>query len=112
MIITKQKPFEVILKELEDVKSVFLVGCGECATDCQTGGEEQVKEMAEKLTAEGKVVTGNVVPEVGCQELDVQREFRAHKDEIEKADSILVMSCGAGVQSVRSATEKQIFPSN
>lgn len=112
MIITKQKAFEAILKELEGAKSVFLVGCGECATACETGGEDQVKEITEKLTAEGKDVTGNVIPEVGCQELDVKKEFRAHKGEIEKADALLVMSCGAGCQAARSGTEKPIFPSN
>ncbi len=112
MIITKQKAFEAILKELEGAKSVFLVGCGECATACETGGEDQVKEMTEKLTAEGKDVTGNVIPEVGCQELDVKKEFRAHKGEIEKADALLIMSCGAGCQAARSGTEKPVFPAN
>jgi ferredoxin len=99
MIVTKPKAFEAILKELEDAKSVFLVGCGDCATVCQTGGEDQVKEMTEKLTTEGKEVTGNVVMETGCHELDVQKEFRAHKDELEKADAVMVMSCGAGTQA-------------
>lgn len=112
MIITKQKPFEVILEELKDAKSVFLVGCGDCATLCETGGEDQVKEMAEKLTAEGKDVTGSVVIEVGCHELDTKKEFRAHKGEVEGADALLVMSCGAGCQSARSATDKPVFPSN
>lgn len=82
MIVTKPKAFEVVLQELEDAKNVFLVGCGDCATLCETGGEEQVKEMAEKLKAEGKEVTGVAVLEVGCHELDAKKEFRAHKDEI------------------------------
>jgi hypothetical protein len=112
MIITKQKAFEAILKELEDAKGVFLVGCGDCATTVQTGGEDQVKEMTEKLTAEGKDVTGNVIMEAGCLELDVKKEFRAHKDELEKADVVLIMSCGAGTQAARSATEKPCFPAN
>jgi len=112
VIITKQKAFEAILKELEDAKSVFLIGCGDCATACQTGGEDQIKEMTEKLTAEGKVVTGGFVPETGCQELDIKKEFRAHKDEVEKADAFLVMSCGAGTQAARNATDKPVFPSN
>ncbi|MBN1290029.1 MAG: methylenetetrahydrofolate reductase C-terminal domain-containing protein [Actinobacteria bacterium] len=112
MIITNQKPFETILKELEDAKSVFLVGCGDCATLCETGGTDQVAEMAEKLKAEGKLITGMIVPDVGCHELDVKKEFRVHKDELEKADALLVMSCGAGCQAARSATDKPIMPSN
>ena len=76
MIVTKQKAFEAILKELGDARSVFLVGCGDCATVAQTGGEDQVKEISEKLTAEGKEVTGNVIMETGCQELDA-RSYRS-----------------------------------
>lgn len=112
MIISRKKPFEAVLKELEDAKSVFLVGCGDCATVCETGGEEQVKEMAEKLSGEGKEVTGSVIMEAGCIELDVKKEFRAHKEEFENADAVLVMSCGAGTQAARSATDKPVFPSN
>ena len=112
MIVTKQKPFEVILKELEDAEKVFLVGCGDCATLCETGGEDQVKEMTEKLQSEGKQVTGNVVLEVACHELDAKKEFRAHKDEIADADALLVMSCGAGCQAARAGLDKPIFPGN
>ena len=112
MIVTKQKPMEAILKELEGYQDIFLVGCGDCSTLCETGGEDQVKEMKEKLEAEGKKITGSTIPEVGCHELDAKKEFRAHKDEVEKAEAVLVMSCGAGCQSTRSAIEKPVFPSN
>ncbi|MBU1672744.1 MAG: methylenetetrahydrofolate reductase C-terminal domain-containing protein [Actinobacteria bacterium] len=112
MIVTRKKPFEAILKELEDAGSVFLIGCADCATVAETGGEDQIKEMTEKLTAEGKEVTGNVIPETGCHELDVKKEFRAHKEEVGRADAILCMSCGAGCQSARDATEKPVYPAN
>jgi ferredoxin len=112
MIITRQKPFEVILEELGDARSVFLVGCGDCATLCETGGEDQVAEMKQSLEAEGKEVPGTVVLEVGCHELDAKKEFRAHKDEIDKADALLVMSCGAGCQAARAVVELPVFPSN
>ncbi|MBU4194662.1 MAG: methylenetetrahydrofolate reductase C-terminal domain-containing protein [Actinobacteria bacterium] len=112
MIITKQKPFEVVLEELTGAKSVFLVGCGDCATLCETGGEDQVKEIAEKLESEGKKGAGSVVLEVGCHELDAKKEFRGHKDELAEADAILVMSCGAGIQAVRAVSDKPVFPSN
>ena len=53
MIITKQKPFEEIMKFLESSAGVFIVGCSECATTCKTGGEEEVKEMEKKLQDKG-----------------------------------------------------------
>ena len=49
MIITRQKPFEEITGYLSSYTTIFIAGCSECATLCQTGGEEQVKEMKEKL---------------------------------------------------------------
>ena len=66
MIISKQKQFKDILKHLADEKKVFLVGCGECSTTCQSGGEPEVLKMKEALEKEGKVVTGWVVPKAPC----------------------------------------------
>ncbi len=97
MIISKQKPFEEILACLTGIERVFLVGCGECATVCQTGGEQQLVEMKEKLEAEGKKVTGSMVGESACHILNMKRELRKHKAEVEDAQALLVMACGAGI---------------
>jgi ferredoxin len=110
MIITTSKPFEEVLKELEGAKSVFIVGCGSCATTCETGGEPQVAEMKAALEAEGKTVTGTLVYEEVCHELNTKRKFRESKDAVEAADGFLVMACGAACQSVREATEKGVHP--
>ena len=110
MIITKSKPFEEVLKELEGQSKVFIVGCGSCATTCETGGEPQVAEMKAKLEAEGKTVTGTVVYEEVCHELNTRRKFRENKEAVEAAEGFLVMCCGAGCQSVREATEKPVHP--
>lgn len=112
MIITRQKPMEEILEMLKDAQTVYLVGCGDCATVCQTGGEFEVNEMTERLTAAGKTVTGSVIPDAGCIELDVARAFRKDKEALSKADAVLVMSCGAGTQSAAAAVDKPVYPSN
>ncbi|MHA1791513.1 MAG: methylenetetrahydrofolate reductase C-terminal domain-containing protein [Promethearchaeota archaeon] len=52
MIVTTKKPIKEILALLKPFKNVFITGCGSCSTVCLTGGETQVKEMAEIL--EGK----------------------------------------------------------
>jgi ferredoxin len=52
MIITKMKPFEEVQAMTEAYEKIFIVGCGTCSTSCQTGGEEQVSEMADT----GKIV--------------------------------------------------------
>ncbi|MFH0877626.1 MAG: 5,10-methylenetetrahydrofolate reductase, partial [Candidatus Omnitrophota bacterium] len=61
MIITKQKNPDEILKLLTGKSKIFIVGCGDCAATCKTGGEEDVQKMAEFLKTNGKTVTGTVV---------------------------------------------------
>jgi hypothetical protein len=110
LIIARKKAFEDILKALENDKSVFVLGCGECATVTETGGEKQALEMKARLEEAGKTVTGVDVAPVTCQELDVKRVLRRNGEAVEKADAFLVLSCGAGVQSVREATTKHVTP--
>ena len=100
MIISQQKPFEEILITLGEKKRVFIIGCSLCATLCQSGGEEQVIEMKERLIAEGKEVSGHVVIEAVCHVLNSKKELSAHKAALKETDVILVMACGAGVQTV------------
>jgi len=102
MIITATKPFEEILKSLEGASKVFIVGCGECSTTCKTGGEREVKGMLETLHKNGKVVTGWVVPNAPCVAAQVAASFAKHIKEIKEADSILSLTCGLGVQSIKN----------
>ncbi len=108
MIISEGKPFEEVLEMLADHDSVFVVGCGECATECQTGGEYEVNEMSKRLTEAGKTVTGSVVPDVTCQVLDVGRLLRKSKEAVGAADAMLVLACGGGAQAVAASTDKPV----
>ena len=40
MIITQKKPLDELLAMLGTAKKIALVGCGNCASACQTGGEK------------------------------------------------------------------------
>ena len=106
MIILEQKPWEEIWKSLEGEEKVFLVGCSLCATTCRVGGEDQLQEMGEKLEKEGKKITGGVVLEAACQALEVKKKFREKKSQVEEADSLLVLACGGGAQSVQENAER------
>ena len=108
MIISEAKPFEDVLEMLADYDSVFVVGCGECATECQTGGEYEVNEMSRVLTEAGKTVTGSVVPDVTCQVLDVGRLLRKNKEAVNNAQAIIVLACGAGAQAVAASVDKPV----
>lgn len=112
MIITKQKPLEEIRKMTEGYKHLFFVGCGQCSTQCQTGGEWEVEELGRILGEEGHQTVGSTVVYAPCHELDTKRHFRKHKEQIARADAVLVMSCGAGVQAAVEATDLPVYPTN
>lgn len=107
MIISKQKPFTEILAALEGCGKVFLVGCAKCATVCKAGGEEELFQMQERLSSEEVEVTGSIVIDEACHMLRAGRDLRGKKEMVEEADAILVMACGAGIQSISGASPKK-----
>ncbi len=107
--ITEQKPLEEIMQCLDRSKSVYLIGCGTCATMLHTGGKSEVLEMKDKLEAAGKKVTGWMVIPTACDEL-TKAALIENAQAIEAADSILVMSCAFGVQTVNFYTDKPAYP--
>lgn len=113
MIITKKRDYKELMENIKDYNSFFLLGCSECSTLCGTGGEPELKEMKESLEKEGKKVTGTFVAKTGCQVLGTRVELKKFKKEIEDADCILVMSCGAGTQTaVELYNDKPVYPVN
>ncbi|MFA5090278.1 MAG: methylenetetrahydrofolate reductase C-terminal domain-containing protein [Candidatus Omnitrophota bacterium] len=101
MIITIQKPASEILEGLKGLKKVFLVGCGECATVCKTGGSDELRKIKEVLEKEGKTVLGSCIPDAPCIASQIKTEWARHIKEIKEAEAVLVLACGLGVQSVK-----------
>ena len=109
MIITKKKPDEEIEEMTKPFGKLFVVGCGTCSTSCQTGGEEQVAEMVEKL---GDKVIGSAMVEEPCDLRINRRDLKKHRDAIKEAEAIVVMSCGVGVQTVGDYSGKIVLPAS
>ena len=110
MIITKQKKLEDILTFLKPHQRIFLVGCGSCATLCQTGGEDEIKEMKKILEKEGFEVTGYTIPDETCHIPLTERKLRENKKDLQKSDAVLVLACGAGVQSLSLSVKQPVYP--
>ncbi|MBI5555774.1 MAG: methylenetetrahydrofolate reductase C-terminal domain-containing protein [Elusimicrobia bacterium] len=104
MIITKRKELNKILEQLKDKRRVFVVGCAACATKCATGGEEQVKVLAGELVKQQKQVTGTLVLDTPCDMRIVKKDL-INNDKARQADSLVLLSCGAGVQSIAQVCE-------
>ena len=110
MILSKQKPWEDILSYLDGESNIFILGCNGCAQSSGTGGPDQVEEMKNKLEGIGKKVTGTSVIDFLCEKALVKSRLRSKIDPLEAADSILVMTCGVGIQAVSAAINKLCHP--
>lgn len=108
MIITEKKPIEEVLEKIKDEKNIVIIGCGRCATSCETGGEKEVFELKEFLQKNGKKVVFTAVPEAACDE----RLLRLELVKIENADCILSMGCGSGTSAINDLTELPVYPTN
>jgi len=107
--VTRQKPFEEVLQSLARSRAVYIIGCGACATMLHTGGKSEVLAMREKLEEAGKKVTGWMVIPTACDQLTEVALVEAG-EAIQAADSILVMSCAFGVQTVGFYADRQVYP--
>ena len=110
MLISEQKPVQEILTYLDGEKSIFLVGCKGCAEGWGSGGEKQVAGMKNSLQEKGKTVTGSVLVDMLCDAALTRLKLRSYKKEIAAADSIMVLTDGAGVQTVAEVVNKTVHP--
>ena len=110
MLLSEQKSFEEILSYLDGENSTFILGCNGCAEASGTGGPLQVAEMTKKLEEAGKIIAGSMVIDFLCEKALVKSRLRPKLETVNGADSILVMTCGVGVQAVAAAINKTCHP--
>jgi ferredoxin len=101
MIITEQKPIAEILESLKGLSKIFLVGCGDCATACKTGGESQLLEIQEQLQKQGMTVVGTCIPDAACVAAKLKTSTAKQMQALRQAEAVLIFSCGLGVQSFK-----------
>ncbi|MBQ5711869.1 MAG: methylenetetrahydrofolate reductase C-terminal domain-containing protein [Oscillospiraceae bacterium] len=102
MLITELKAKETILAGLgEKVFVIFCHGCKEIRFP-----EKEADALLAELEAAGKV-TGSIVTDYICEPANLKLRLERHAAAIDAADTILVASCGVGVQTVASAFENK-----
>lgn len=106
---TIQKSLDEILGSLEEGEKVFVVGCGNCAEKCRSGGQQEAEQMKQRLQAKGVNVVGAAATKSGkslCK-LSLTKNLLTieHREQAEKADSFLVLACGQGIHTIIDATE-------
>ncbi len=112
MIISQLKPLEELLFSLKEYRKIFLVGCGECATTCKSGGEEEVLKMKKDLEQAGKIITGFCVPSAPCVAAKLKTELAKNLKSLRQSEAVLVLACGLGVQSFKDndRLDLAVFP--
>ena len=95
MLITQMKPKEDILP-FTDGKTIIISceGCKEVYFP-----EHEAAELYKELSDAG-TVSGVIVTDYICNPDNLQLQLRKHSDKIEEAATLLVFSCGVGVQTV------------
>lgn len=101
MIVTEQKPLKEVLDALQGYNKIFLVGCGECATTCKSGGKDELLKMQQELEKQGKTVLGHCIPDAPCMAPQIKAELAKNIKFLREAEAVLVLACGLGAQSVK-----------
>ncbi|MBS7644261.1 methylenetetrahydrofolate reductase C-terminal domain-containing protein [Candidatus Bathyarchaeota archaeon] len=116
MIIMEQKPLEEILKMLERVDNVLIVGCNGCAGIYQVGGEKQAEIMKILIGMAVKLKQNREIKTKSCavlRQCDSQIAATSLRPIVEDYEAILSLACGVGVQTVAQLFEnKLVIPAN
>lgn len=110
MILTEFKPVEEVVERLKEEKKIFIMGCGGCPEGAETGGKKVLEEMKGKMEEKGFEVTGVIEIDFLCQKSLIKSRLRVRKSEVGDADSVLVFSCGLGVQASSAVVDKVCHP--
>ena len=95
MLITELKSKETILSLLKG--KVFLITCHGCK---EIHFPEHEADALQKEMMESGIVTGAITTDYICNPENLTLRLKKHAAAIEEADTILVFSCGVGVQTV------------
>jgi len=110
MLVTELKPQDEILASVQGDAKVFLVGCNGCASACRTGGGENLPALQSMLQEAGKSVSGATTVDFLCDKSLVRSRLRPFAERIMGSDSVLVATCGVGVQCVADSVLKRCRP--
>ena len=98
MLITELKAKDTIQSLIKG--KVFIINCHGCKEIHFP--ERQAEQLLTELTAAG-IVTGSITTDYICNEENQKLRLEKHAAAIEAADTVLVFSCGVGVQTVADA---------
>jgi len=99
LIVAEQKGIDEIIRAVGPYSRIAVAGCGTCVTVCMSGGEKEAVRVAGLIRLWAKEAGRDVLVSVTnpIRQCDMEFLDSAYAD-LEGADCILSMACGAGVQ--------------
>jgi len=99
MIVADKKPIEEIIAAAEGHDRLLILGCNECVTVCEAGGQKEVGILASAL----RMYFLNQGRDVRVDERTLERQcdheyLEEIRDLVDKYDAIVSIACGVGVQ--------------
>jgi ferredoxin len=112
MIVGKQKPLEQIWEMIKGYKKVLVFGCNTCVAVCHEGGNKEAEILESLLRIKAKQEGLDMEIEKGGIERQCEHEFfESAAEQIDWADAVLSLACGAGVQfTAEKWPEKVVLP--
>ena len=99
MIVADKKPIEEIIEEIKDRENILILGCNECVTVCEAGGQKEAGILASAL----RMYFLNQGKEAKIDEVTLERQcdheyLEEIRDRIDQYDAVVSLACGVGVQ--------------
>ncbi len=113
MLITQLKPKEELLEAAKG-KKIFVLQCYGCAEVYLP--KEEINSFLEELKNTSVTIIENVLPDYLCNREFTELRINLWREELEKAEKIIIFSCGVGVQVVSSILSQvssikyQVYP--
>ena len=102
MLITELKNKDAIISQLKG--KVFILICHGCKEIHFP--EHEADALLKEMTEQG-IVTGSLTTDYICNPDNLKIRLKAYMNAIEEADTVLVFSCGVGVQTVAGILEEK-----
>ena len=110
MLMTKLKPAENILSQLKG--KVFYINCFGCKEINTSEAEHAVEAFIHELPEHCQVV-GGITTDYICNHEYLDARIAKYAQQLEQADTIVVFSCGVGVQTMAAAfPSKRVIAAN
>jgi ferredoxin len=112
MIVGKQKPLEEIWEMIKGYKKVLVFGCNTCVAVCHEGGNKEAEILESLLRIKAKQEGLDMEIKKGGIERQCEHEFfESAAEQIDWADAVLSLACGAGVQfTAEKWPERVVLP--